>query len=97
MAEMQPRQRLDLQRQHGLPLRLGEMAPGEFRPLRPMELDRLREIARSLELDLDHPKFGHGKLVEELFEHPSVNSLASAPSGPTGRAISHGARADGPW
>ncbi|GAA4524851.1 lysine--tRNA ligase [Brachybacterium paraconglomeratum] len=30
---------------------------------------RLREIARSLELDLDHPKYGHGKLVEELFEH----------------------------
>ncbi|MFC0674078.1 lysine--tRNA ligase [Brachybacterium hainanense] len=31
--------------------------------------ERLREIARSLELDLDHPRFGHGKLVEELFEH----------------------------
>jgi lysyl-tRNA synthetase class 2 len=23
----------------------------------------------SLDLDLDHPKYGHGKLVEELFEH----------------------------
>ncbi|WP_114855984.1 lysine--tRNA ligase [Brachybacterium sp. YJGR34] len=31
--------------------------------------ERLREIARSLDLDLEHPKFGHGKLVEELFEH----------------------------
>ena len=31
--------------------------------------ERLREIARSLDLDLDHPKYGHGKLVEELFEH----------------------------
>ncbi|WP_299305660.1 lysine--tRNA ligase [uncultured Brachybacterium sp.] len=30
---------------------------------------RLREIARTLDLDLDHPKYGHGKLVEELFEH----------------------------
>lgn len=30
---------------------------------------RLREIARSLDLGLDHPKFGHGKLVEELFEN----------------------------
>ncbi len=29
---------------------------------------RLREIARSLGLDLEHPKYGHGKLVEELFE-----------------------------
>ncbi|UQN31067.1 lysine--tRNA ligase [Brachybacterium kimchii] len=31
--------------------------------------EELRKIARSLDLDLDHPKFGHGKLVEELFEH----------------------------
>ncbi|WP_010534262.1 lysine--tRNA ligase [Brachybacterium squillarum] len=42
---------------------LGEEITPETTP------DRLREIARSLELDLDHPKFGHGKLVEELFEH----------------------------
>ncbi|MCW1804025.1 lysine--tRNA ligase [Brachybacterium squillarum] len=32
-------------------------------------VEELRAIARSLDLDLDHPKFGHGKLVEELFEH----------------------------
>ena len=32
-------------------------------------VEELRAIARSLELDLDHPKYGHGKLVEELFEH----------------------------
>ncbi|MDO5644127.1 MAG: lysine--tRNA ligase [Dermabacter sp.] len=32
-------------------------------------VEDLRAIARSLGLDLDHPKFGHGKLVEELFEH----------------------------
>lgn len=31
--------------------------------------DHLRGIARKLGLDMDHPKFGHGKLVEELFEH----------------------------
>ena len=31
--------------------------------------DELRGIARELDLDLDHPKYGHGKLVEELFEH----------------------------
>ncbi|MDO5661882.1 MAG: lysine--tRNA ligase [Brachybacterium sp.] len=31
--------------------------------------DHLRAIARSLDLDLDRPGFGHGKLVEELFEH----------------------------
>ena len=30
---------------------------------------RLREIARSLKLELDHPQYVHGKLVEELFEH----------------------------
>ena len=30
---------------------------------------RLREIARSLGLELTHPKYGHGKLVEELFEN----------------------------
>lgn len=42
---------------------LGEEITPETRP------DRLREIARSLDLDLDHPKYGHGKLVEELFEH----------------------------
>lgn len=29
----------------------------------------LRAVARALDLDLDHPKYGHGKLVEELFEH----------------------------
>ncbi len=29
----------------------------------------LRAIATELGLDLDHPKYGHGKLVEELFEH----------------------------
>lgn len=32
-------------------------------------VEHLRSIARGLELDLDHPKYGHGKLVEELFEH----------------------------
>lgn len=32
-------------------------------------VEELRAIARSLDLDLDHPKYGHGKLVEELFEH----------------------------
>ena len=32
-------------------------------------VEELRAIARSLDLDLDHPKFGHGKHVEELFEH----------------------------
>ncbi|WP_422117257.1 lysine--tRNA ligase [Brachybacterium sp. UNK5269] len=32
-------------------------------------VDELRRIARSLDLDLEHPKYGHGKLVEELFEH----------------------------
>ncbi|MEE1619117.1 lysine--tRNA ligase [Brachybacterium sp. J153] len=32
-------------------------------------VEELRAIARSLDLDLDHPRFGHGKLVEELFEH----------------------------
>ncbi|GAB2531898.1 lysine--tRNA ligase [Brachybacterium huguangmaarense] len=32
-------------------------------------VDELRAIARSLDLDPDHPKYGHGKLVEELFEH----------------------------
>ena len=42
---------------------LGEEITPETSP------ERLREIARSLGLDLDHPKFGHGKLVEELFEH----------------------------
>ena len=42
---------------------LGEEIAPETSP------ERLREIARSLGLDLDHPKFGHGKLVEELFEH----------------------------
>lgn len=42
---------------------LGEEITPETSP------ERLREIARSLELDLDHPRYGHGKLVEELFEH----------------------------
>ncbi|MGP9845726.1 lysine--tRNA ligase [Brachybacterium sp. 107] len=42
---------------------LGEEITPETTP------QRLREIARSLDLDLDHPKFGHGKLVEELFEN----------------------------
>ncbi|AXK44823.1 lysine--tRNA ligase [Brachybacterium saurashtrense] len=42
---------------------LGEEITPETSP------DHLRAIARSLDLDLDHPKFGHGKLVEELFEH----------------------------
>ncbi|WP_058234390.1 lysine--tRNA ligase [Devriesea agamarum] len=32
-------------------------------------VERLRQIAHGLDLDLDHPKYGHGKLVEELFEH----------------------------
>jgi lysyl-tRNA synthetase class 2 len=32
-------------------------------------VEQLRAIARSLDLDLEHPKYGHGKLVEELFEH----------------------------
>ncbi|MEE1649434.1 lysine--tRNA ligase [Brachybacterium sp. J144] len=32
-------------------------------------VEELRAITRSLDLDLDHPRFGHGKLVEELFEH----------------------------
>lgn len=32
-------------------------------------VEDLREIAHSLDLDFDHPKFGHGKIVEELFEH----------------------------
>ena len=36
---------------------------------------RLREIARSLDLDLDHPRYGHGKLVEELFEHQVSDHL----------------------
>lgn len=31
--------------------------------------EQLRQVGRSLGLDLDHPKYGHGKLVEELFEH----------------------------
>jgi lysyl-tRNA synthetase class 2 len=42
---------------------LGEEITPETSP------DHLRGIARSLDLDLDHPKYGHGKLVEELFEH----------------------------
>ena len=32
-------------------------------------VEQLREIARSVDLNLDHPKYGHGKMVEELFEH----------------------------
>lgn len=48
---------------------LGEEITPETTP------ERLREIARSLGLDLDHPKFGHGKLVEELFEHQVGDSL----------------------
>ena len=32
-------------------------------------VERLRQIGRSLDLDLDHPGLGHGKLVEELFEN----------------------------
>lgn len=32
-------------------------------------LEALRTIGRSLEIDLDNPAYGHGKLVEELFEH----------------------------
>ena len=31
-------------------------------------VEHLQSIACSLDMDLDHPKFGHGKLVEELFE-----------------------------
>lgn len=42
---------------------LGEEITPETTP------QRLREIARSLGLDLEHPKYGHGKLVEELFEN----------------------------
>ncbi|MGQ4531710.1 lysine--tRNA ligase [Dermabacteraceae bacterium P13138] len=38
-------------------------------------VEELRAIARSLGLDLDHPKYGHGKLVEELFEHRLGDSL----------------------
>jgi lysyl-tRNA synthetase class 2 len=37
--------------------------------------DHLRGIARSLGLDMDHPKYGHGKLVEELFEHRVADHL----------------------
>src|SRR5690625_982798 len=42
---------------------LGEEITPETSP------EQLRRIASSLDLDLDHPKYGHGKLVEELFEH----------------------------
>src|SRR5699024_5852898 len=42
---------------------LGEEITPETTP------QHLRGIARSLGLDLDHPRFGHGKLVEELFEN----------------------------
>ncbi|MDK7742365.1 lysine--tRNA ligase [Helcobacillus massiliensis] len=38
-------------------------------------VDELRAIARELDLDLDHPKYGHGKLVEELFEHLAEDDL----------------------
>ncbi|MCL6421824.1 lysine--tRNA ligase [Brachybacterium sp. JHP9] len=36
---------------------------------------QLQSIAEGLGLDLDHPKFGHGKLVEELFEHQVGDAL----------------------
>lgn len=40
------------------------------RPVTPeTTVEELREIAKSVDLDLDHPKYGHGKMVEELFEH----------------------------
>lgn len=42
---------------------LGEEITPESTP------EQLRAIARGLGLDMDHPKYGHGKLVEELFEH----------------------------
>lgn len=48
---------------------LGEAITPETSP------QRLREIARGLGLDLDHPKYGHGKLVEELFEHQVADHL----------------------
>ncbi|MCS6712604.1 lysine--tRNA ligase [Brachybacterium sp. EF45031] len=46
---------------------VSEALEEEVTPQTPVE--RLREIARAQGLDLDHPKYGHGKLVEELFEH----------------------------
>ena len=42
---------------------LGEEITPETTP------EALRTIGRSLEIDLDNPAYGHGKLVEELFEH----------------------------
>lgn len=48
---------------------LGEEITPETTP------ERLREIARGVGLDLDHPRFGHGKLVEELFEHRVADHL----------------------
>ncbi len=38
-------------------------------------VEDLRAIARRLDLDLEHPKYGHGKLVEELFEHQVADHL----------------------
>lgn len=40
-------------------------------------VEELRAVARRLDLDLDHPKFGHGKLVEELFEHRVADHLVA--------------------
>ena len=50
---------------------LGEEITPETTP------ERLRAIARSLDLDLEHPKYGHGKLVEELFEHRVADHLVA--------------------
>ncbi|MCI9887144.1 lysine--tRNA ligase [Micrococcales bacterium 31B] len=42
-------------------------------------VDALKALARRLGLDLDAPKFGHGKVIEELWEH-TVGATLSAPS-----------------
>lgn len=42
---------------------LGEEITPETTP------EALRAIGHSLDIDLDNPAYGHGKLVEELFEH----------------------------
>jgi lysyl-tRNA synthetase class 2 len=48
---------------------LGEEITPETTP------DHLRKIAEKLGLDLDRPGYGHGKLVEELFEHQVSDHL----------------------
>jgi lysyl-tRNA synthetase class 2 len=48
---------------------LGEEITPETTP------DHLREIGRTLGLDLDRPGYGHGKMVEELLEHRVTDHL----------------------